>query len=132
MESAIIMTGFPLGKGGRDDRTGRKKGDSVACERVLTRPCEALILGGGVNIRDLQQRRTHMRMKLALGALAIAAGFAAAPVFAQTAGQSGSMPGMMGASPSQPGQQAQGSGGCSCCQRMAMNQQQGQQAPRPQ
>jgi hypothetical protein len=25
MESAIIMTGFPLGKGGYDDRTGRKK-----------------------------------------------------------------------------------------------------------
>jgi hypothetical protein len=69
-----------------------------------------------------------MRTKLALGALAVATGFIAAPVLAQTTGQSsGSMPGMTMSSPAQPGQQAQGSGGCACCQRMAMNQQ--QQAP---
>ncbi len=75
-----------------------------------------------------------MRTKLALGALAVAAGFMAAPVLAQTGGQSGSpMPGMSTTAPSQPGQQSQGSGGCSCCKNMAMMQpQQPQQAPRPQ
>ncbi len=63
-----------------------------------------------------------MRTKLALSALAIAAGFAAVPVMAQTAGQSGSMPGMSTTAPAQPGAQPQASGGCSCCQRMAMMQ----------
>ena len=76
-----------------------------------------------------------MRTKFALGTLALAAGFFAAPVLAQSSSQGGSSPStpgmMMGQS--QPGQQAQGGGMCGCCQRMAMNhQQQGQQAPRPQ
>ena len=75
-----------------------------------------------------------MRTKVGLGALAVATGFFAAPVLAQTSGQSGSsMPGMSMSSPSQPGQQAQGGGMCGCCQRMAMNQQQqqGEKEPRP-
>lgn len=75
-----------------------------------------------------------MRTKIALGALAIAAGFMAVPVLAQTSGQpDAAMPGMSSPAPSQPGQKAQGSGGCSCCQQMSMMQpQQGQQAPRQQ
>ena len=73
-----------------------------------------------------------MRTKLALGALAIAAGFAAVPVMAQTTGQSGSMPGMTTTAPAQSGTQPQASGGCSCCQRMSMMQPQQGEAPRPQ
>ena len=73
-----------------------------------------------------------MRTTLTLGALAVAAGFMAAPVLAQTTGQSGSsMPGMSMSTSAQPGQQ-QSSGMCGCCQRMASNQQQAPQTPRPQ
>jgi hypothetical protein len=68
-----------------------------------------------------------MRTKIAFGALAVAVGFAAIPVSAQTGAQS--QPGMapmMG----QSGQQTPGRSMCSCCQNMAMMQQpQGQQAP---
>ncbi len=66
-----------------------------------------------------------MHSKLTFGALAIAVGFAAVPVVAQTTSQqSQPQPGMMMSMPAQPGQQAQGTGGCACCQRMGMMQQQ--------
>ena len=71
-----------------------------------------------------------MRTTLALSTLAVAVGFAAVPVFAQTAGQPSSpMPGMSMTSPAQPGAQPQASGGCACCQRMAMMQPQTPPAP---
>jgi hypothetical protein len=61
-----------------------------------------------------------MRKTLAFGALAVAVGFAAVPVQAQTAGQPDqTMPGMAPMAQSQPGQQSQGKSGC-CCQNMAM------------
>lgn len=72
-----------------------------------------------------------MRTQLALATFAVAAGFLAVPVLAQTSGQSGSsMPGMSGAAPSKPGEQAQGIGGCPCCKGMmsSMMQQQPKQA----
>ncbi len=78
MESAIIMTGFPLGKGGHNDRTGRtKRAVPELAKRVLAHRCEARTLAVGV---------TQMRTKLAVGALGVGPGSAAAPVFAQTAG----------------------------------------------
>ena len=67
--------------------------------------------------------------KLTLGAFAVAAGFVAAPVLAQTSGQSSSpMPGMSMSTPSQPSQQQSG-GMCGCCQRMAITPPQSQQPP---
>lgn len=73
-----------------------------------------------------------MRSKLVFCALAVAVGFAAVPVVAQTTDQkSQSQHGMKMSAPAQPGQQAQGSGGCPCCQRMAMHQQAPPAQPKP-
>lgn len=70
-----------------------------------------------------------MRTKLALGAFAIAAGFMAMPVLAQTSEQSGpSMPGMSGTAASPPAAQAQGSGGCPCCKGMISSMMQPKQS----
>lgn len=88
-----------------------------------TRACEARTPTGGVNVTRSNYGGRTMRIKLALGSLAVAAGFMAMPVLAQTTGQPSSpMPGMSTTAPSQPGQQSQGSGGCSCCKNMAMMQ----------
>jgi hypothetical protein len=75
-----------------------------------------------------------MRSKLTFAALAVAAGFAASPVLAQSTSQpEAQQPGMGSmAMPGQQAQQQQGSGGCPCCQKMAMHApQQGQPAPAP-
>ena len=73
-----------------------------------------------------------MRSKFAVGALAVAVGFAAVPVMAQTAGSPNQpQPGMNMSAPAQPGQQAQGSSGCACCQKMGMMQKETPPAAKP-
>ena len=75
-----------------------------------------------------------MPSKLKFAVLAVAAGFAGTPAVAQTVAKPDRQQPGMGpmAMPSQLAPQAQGSGGCPCCQKMAMHApQQGQPAPAP-